>query len=93
MLNSPGLIAEHLKTYHLPISADRNNKLRCEWRDETSHCQSLLKDVNGLVRHIATVHYKLSRVVCHTCGQIFSRKDSRTRHIDEGRCKGKLQDT
>ncbi|EED81040.1 predicted protein [Postia placenta Mad-698-R] len=81
-------INRHLKEHHFPGHGDWHPRDRgiCQWQTRAGRCTTEAFYGN-FGKHIATVHLGAMQRICTDCGEIFSRNDALTRHL-EGYCPG-----
>ncbi|KAL1939320.1 hypothetical protein VTO73DRAFT_10123 [Trametes versicolor] len=93
---------ELIERVHWQAHMDSAHRLRSQvaahtgrWHCQFSGCRSDTGSHASMVRHLKTKHF-LKRVhVCESCGDAFSRSDSRNRHVEKKSCgaaKGKRRD-
>ncbi|OJT10861.1 hypothetical protein TRAPUB_12637 [Trametes pubescens] len=71
-------------------SAHRLRSVQCaargRWYCQFTGCASDTASHASMVRHLRTKHFVKRVHVCDTCGDVFSRSDSRNRHVENKSC-------
>ena len=77
---SKEVLKEHRRKAHAALE-----EAVCHWRQQGARtCNTVIKDFDGLMRHITQCHLKEKACECRFCRKPLSRSDSRSRH--ELRC-------